>query len=252
MGTQSQNSSEPPLLERTRRLEAVKMTMPLLARANLDGVDCANLEDDSGEPCIYVVDDHQMVREALGGLFRSVGYRVQLFDSGTDFMEAGFPDACCCLVLDIRLPGISGLELQTHLKRKQIHIPIVFMTGHGDVPMSVGAMKAGAIDFLAKPFRDQDMLDAVARALDTDRKHREAEQPVSRLRTAFQSLTARERDVMKLVTTGLMNKQIAGMMKLSEITVKIHRGNVMRKMAARSLADLVRMVDLLSLGSTKL
>ena len=206
----------------------------------------------SDAPCIYVVDDDQSVREALGGLFRSVGYRVQLFGSTAEFMKVQPVNTSCCLVLDVRLPGVSGLELQNHLNREEIHIPVIFMTGHGDIPMSVRAMKAGAIDFLSKPFRDQDMLDAVAHALDTDRKRRYADQSVSAVRAAFESLTAREREVMQLVTSGLMNKQVAGKLDLSEITVKIHRGNVMKKMAAQSLADLVRMAELLGLGSTKL
>ena len=206
----------------------------------------------SDAPCIYVVDDDQSVREALGGLFRSVGYRVQLFGSTAEFMKVQPVNTSRCLVLDVRLPGVSGLELQNHLNREEIHIPVIFMTGHGDIPMSVRAMKAGAIDFLSKPFRDQDMLDAVAHALDTDRKRRYADQSVSAVRAAFESLTAREREVMQLVTSGLMNKQVAGKLDLSEITVKIHRGNVMKKMAAQSLADLVRMAELLGLGSTKL
>jgi len=206
----------------------------------------------SDAPCIYVVDDDQSVREALGGLFRSVGYRVQLFGSTAEFMKVQPVNTSRCLVLDVRLPGVSGLELQNHLNREEIHIPVIFMTGHGDIPMSVRAMKAGAIDFLSKPFRDQDMLDAVAHALDTDRKRRYADQSVSVVRAAFESLTAREREVMQLVTSGLMNKQVAGKLDLSEITVKIHRGNVMKKMAAQSLADLVRMAELLGLGSTKL
>lgn len=201
--------------------------------------------------CIYVVDDDQSVRESLSSLFRSVGYRVEVFGSTADFMKMRRLDGSCCLVLDVRLPGVSGLDLQNHLNREQILIPIIFMTGHGDIPMSVRAMKAGAIDFLSKPFRDQDMLDAVAHALETDRKRRSSEQSVSAVKTAFESLTAREREVMILVTSGLMNKQVAGKLELSEITVKIHRGNVMRKMAAQSLADLVRMAELLSLGATK-
>ena len=205
----------------------------------------------SDVPCIYVVDDDQSVREALSSLFRSVGYHVQLFGSTADFMKVQPINIHCCLVLDVRLPGVSGLELQNHLNREQIRVPIIFMTGHGDIPMSVRAMKAGAIDFLSKPFRDQDMLDAVAQALDADRKHRDAEQSASGVRAAFETLSAREREVMQLVTSGLMNKQVAGKLDLSEITVKIHRGHVMKKMGAQSLADLVRMAELLSLGSAK-
>ena len=202
-------------------------------------------------PCIYVIDDDRSVRDALSSLFRSVGYKVQLFESTGEFMQAKRIDANSCLVLDIRLPGVSGLDLQSHLNREQIQIPIIFMTGHGDIPMSVRAMKAGAIDFLAKPFRDQDMLDAVATALETDRKRREADQSVAAVRSAFETLTPREREIMTFVTSGLMNKQVAGKLSLSEITVKIHRANVMRKMACQSLADLVRMAGLLGLNSPK-
>jgi FixJ family two-component response regulator len=151
-------------------------------------------------------------------------------------------------VLDIRLPGVSGLEFQDVLARAGIHIPIIFMTGHGDIPMSVKAMKAGAVDFLTKPFRDQDMLDAVTRALNQDRKRREGENSVSGLRARFESLTQREREVMSHVTSGLMNKQTAGLLKLSEITIKIHRGHVMKKMQARSLAELVRMAEALGIN----
>ena len=199
-------------------------------------------------PRIYVIDDDQSVRDALSSLFRSVGYRVQLFGSTNEFIQAKRADANSCLVLDIRLPGASGLDLQSHLKREQIPIPVIFMTGHGDVPMSVRAMKAGAIDFLSKPFRDQDMLDAVASALDADRKRRNADQSIAAVRSAFETLTAREREIMQLVTSGLMNKQVAGRLGLSEITVKIHRSNVMRKMGCQSLADLVRMASLLGLN----
>jgi FixJ family two-component response regulator len=200
---------------------------------------------------IYVIDDDRSVREALSSLFRSVGYKVQLFESTSEFMQAKRVDANSCLVLDIRLPGVSGLDLQSHLNREQIQIPIIFMTGHGDIPMSVRAMKAGAIDFLAKPFRDQDMLDAVAAALETDRKRREADQSVAAVRSAFETLTPREREIMQFVTSGLMNKQVAGKLGLSEITVKIHRANVMKKMACQSLADLVRMAGLLGMNSPK-
>jgi FixJ family two-component response regulator len=200
---------------------------------------------------IYVIDDDRSVREALSSLFRSVGYKVQLFESTSEFMQAKRADANSCLVLDIRLPGVSGLDLQSHLNREQIQIPIIFMTGHGDIPMSVRAMKAGAIDFLAKPFRDQDMLDAVAAALETDRKRREADQSVAAVRSAFETLTPREREIMQFVTSGLMNKQVAGKLGLSEITVKIHRANVMKKMACQSLAELVRMAGLLRLNLPK-
>lgn len=205
----------------------------------------------STEPCIYVVDDDQSVRDALSSLFRSVGYKVQLYGATADFMQAKRGDGNSCLVLDIRLPGVSGLDLQTHLNREQIPIPVIFMTGHGDIPMSVRAMKAGAIDFLGKPFRDQDMLDAVANALDADRKRREADGSMAGIRAAFETLTNREREIMVFVTAGLMNKQVAGNLGLSEITVKIHRASVMKKMGCQTLADLVRAASLLGLDTSK-
>jgi FixJ family two-component response regulator len=204
------------------------------------------------EPVILIVDDDEALRDALGSLFRSVGFKVEMFGSAAELLQYRFPDVPSCLVLDIRLPRLSGLDLQAELAKANIKIPIVFMTGHGDIPMSVKAMKAGAIDFLAKPFRDQDMLDAVAVALDRDRQRRHAEKQLSNLRASFDTLTQREREVMSLVATGLMNKQIAGELGVSEITVKIHRGHVMRKMGARSLADLVRMVEMLGANSSVL
>ena len=203
------------------------------------------------EPTVFVVDDDESMREALHSLFRSVSLRVETFGSTADFLRSTLPDAASCLVLDVRLPGLSGLDFQAELAKANIHIPIIFMTGHGDIPMSVQAMKAGAVDFLTKPFRDQDMLDAVAAALERDRKRRKEEHRIADLRTRFEGLTEREREVMVLVTAGLMNKQIAGELGLSEITVKIHRGHVMRKMAARSLADLVRMAEVLGVRRDK-
>jgi FixJ family two-component response regulator len=191
------------------------------------------------------------VREALGDLFNSVGLRTQLFGTAAELLNCELPDAPSCLVLDIRLPGLSGLDFQTQLAQANIHIPIIIMTGHGDIPMSVRAMKAGAIDFLTKPFRDQDILDAVTRAIERDRERRDSENARADLRALFASLTPREREIMKLVTTGMMNKQIAAEVSLSEITVKIHRGHVMKKMGARSLADLVRMAETLELHSAK-
>jgi len=207
--------------------------------------------DKTDEPCIYIVDDDQSVRDALSSLFRSVGYKVQLYGATQDFIDAKRGDGNSCLVLDIRLPGASGLDLQNHLNREQIPIPVIFMTGHGDIPMSVRAMKAGAIDFLAKPFRDQDMLDAVANALEADRKRRASDDSMGTVRAAYQTLTSREREVMGFVTAGLMNKQVAGNLGLSEITVKIHRASVMKKMGCQSLADLVRMASLLGLETKK-
>ncbi|WP_457939266.1 response regulator transcription factor [Mesorhizobium sp. 10J20-29] len=210
----------------------------------------ASQDSASPEVIVYIVDDDADLRDALSNLFRSVGLPVGVFGSATEFMESQLAEVPSCLVLDIRLPGVSGLDFQTQLIRAGIGMPIVFMTGHADVPMSVRAMKAGAIDFLTKPFRDQDMLDAVYSAIEVDRKRRQADADVAGLNELYDSLTKREREVMQLVTRGLMNKQIAGELGLSEITVKIHRGNVMRKMAVRSVADLVRAAERLEIGST--
>jgi FixJ family two-component response regulator len=197
------------------------------------------------EPTVLIIDDDASIRQALQSLFRSVGLRVEMFGSAAELLQSKLPNVASCLVLDIRLPGVSGLDFQADLAKADVHIPIIFITGHGDIPMSVQAMKAGAVDFLTKPFRDQDMLDAVTRAIERDRKRRETEKGVSDLRHLFESLTPREREVLALVTAGLMNKQIAAELGVSEITVKIHRGHVMRKMGARSFADLVRMAEIL-------
>jgi len=200
---------------------------------------------------VYIVDDDALLRDALSRLFRSVGLQAQLFGSARELLQSKRAETASCLVLDVRLPGVSGLDFQTELAKAGIHMPIIFMTGHGDIPMSVRAMKAGAIDFLTKPFRDQDMLDAVTMALERDRKRREIERTKSDLQTRFEALTPREREVMVHVTAGLLNKQIAVETNLAEITVKIHRGHVMKKMAARSLADLVRMAEILEIRSSK-
>ncbi len=205
----------------------------------------------AAERIVFVVDDDVAMRETLSSLFRSVGLRVELFGSAREFTLIKMPDAASCLVLDIRLPGVSGLDFQAELAEADIHIPIIFMTGHGDIPMSVQAMKAGAIDFLTKPFRDQDMLDAVVRALERDQKRRDSEKAVAELRVRFDSLTSREREVIALVVDGLMNKQIAAKLGVTEITVKVHRVNMMRKMKARSVIDLVGMADLLGIRRPK-
>lgn len=196
---------------------------------------------------VIVVDDDAELRDALANLFQSVGMEVSVFGSAPELLRAKLPDVPSCLVLDIRLPGVSGLDFQGQLARLEMHLPIVFMTGHGDIPMSVRAMKAGAVDFLAKPFRDQDMLDAVAVAIERDRERRVTHQSAGLLRERYAALTPRESEVMRYVTKGLLNKQIAGEMELAEITVKIHRGNMMRKMKAGSVAELVRMAESLAI-----
>jgi FixJ family two-component response regulator len=202
-------------------------------------------------PTVFVIDDDEDMRDALGNLFASVGHEVKLFGSTAEFLEKAPADAPGCLVLDVRLPGMSGLDFQSKLLDTNAQIPIIFMTGHGDIPMSVRAMKAGAVDFLTKPFRDQDMLDAVGRAIETDRVRRSSQQATSGVRESFARLSPREREVMTLVTRGLMNKQVAYELGLSEITVKLYRGQAMRKMGAGSLADLVRMAELLALHKSQ-
>ena len=202
----------------------------------------------ANEPIVFVIDDDAPMREALGNLFRSVGLQVEVFGSASEFLQSKLPGVPGCLILDIRLPRLSGLDFQAELAKAGIHIPIIFITGHGDIPMSVKAMKAGAIDFLTKPFRDQDMLDAVTTAIERDRGSRNEARILSDLHALFATLTPREREVMALVTAGLMNKQIAAEIGIAEITVKIHRGHIMRKMAAKSLPDLVRMAEMLGIG----
>lgn len=197
----------------------------------------------------FIVDDDDSLRAALDSLFRSVGMETRLFASAAAFLSEPHPEGPACLVLDVRLPGANGLDFQDQLIEMGVPIPIVFMTGHADVPMSVRAMKAGAVDFLAKPFRDQDMLDAVASALERDRARRANLSKADNIRTRFATLSPREQQVMTLVSAGKLNKQVAGDLDLSEITVKIHRGSAMRKMGAKSLADLVRMAEALGLSA---
>ncbi len=198
-----------------------------------------------GEPIVLVVEDDPLVRASMESLLHSAGLRSQAYSSAREVLEAQLPDGVCCFVMDVRLPHISGFDLQAELARRGYEIPIVFITGHGDIPMSVRAMKAGAVDFLAKPFRDQDMLDAVSAALTRDRARREGNAGLAVLRARFGTLSPREKEVMTLVVSGLLNKQVAAALGLSEITVKLHRSNMMRKMEARTLAGLVHMAEAL-------
>jgi FixJ family two-component response regulator len=208
----------------------------------------ATVQTSSDDPIVLIVDDDPSMRRALTNLFQSVGLRVEAFGSAAEIMEANPPAVPSCLVLDIRLPGSSGFDLQSDLAKANIHTPIIFITGHGDIPMTVRAMKSGAIDFLTKPVRDQDMLDAVRAAIERDRKRRNAEESVAGVRSRFEGLSARQRDILTLVASGLMNKQVAAELGLAEITVKIYRGQIMRRMGAKSLADLVRMVEALGIS----
>jgi FixJ family two-component response regulator len=200
---------------------------------------------------VFIIDDDASLREALKRTMRSVGLDAEAFGSTTEFLQSVRPDVASCLILDVRLPGLSGLDFQAELAKTGTSIPIIFITGHADIPMTVKAMKAGALEFLTKPVRDQDLLDAVRVALDRDRARREHDESVSALRGRLATLTARERQIIELVTSGLMNKQIAGELGVSEITVKVHRGNLMKKMGAKSVAELVRMADLLDITSHK-
>ena len=189
---------------------------------------------------VYVIDDEESIREALNSLIRSVGLKVATFASAQDFLQSPRPDVPACLILDVRMPGLSGLDLQRELAEANIHIPIIFITGHGDIPMSVRAMKAGAVEFLTKPFRDQDLLDAIQQALERDRRARSQQADSAELRNRYQSLTPREAEVFALVVKGMLNKQIALQLGTSEITVKLQRGNVLRKVQAVSVGQLIR------------
>ena len=199
------------------------------------------------ESIVFIIDDDLSMRRALTNLFQSVGLEVEAFGSASELLKSKLPEVASCLVLDIRLPGLSGLDLQTELAKANVRIPIIFITGHGDIPMTVRAMKGGAVDFLTKPFRDQDLLDAVVGAIDKDRKRRESDKTVASLQALFETLSSREREVLAFVAAGLMNKQIAAELDLAEITVKIYRGHIMKKMQAKSLADLIRMTEALGI-----
>jgi FixJ family two-component response regulator len=200
---------------------------------------------------VFVIDDDASMRGAISSLIRSVGLRAEVFASVSEFLAHKPSDTTSCLILDVRLPGVSGLEFQSKLSKANAEIPIIFITGHGDIPMTVKAMKAGAVEFLTKPFRDQDLLDAIQVALERARVKEEKDKAVSDLKRNFSALTPREQEVMAWISGGLLNKQVAAEIGVTEITVKVHRGNVMRKMAAKSFADLVRMADLLGIRRTK-
>ncbi len=204
-------------------------------------------EATSGQSIVFVIDDDASLGASVSSLLRSVGLQARVFASTSEFLQEKRPNVPSCMVLDVRLPGVSGIDFQADLSKRNIHIPIVFMTGHGDIPMSVRAMKAGAVEFLTKPFRDQDMLDAVQLALERDLNRIESERASSELKLSFEALTPREQEIMGLVSSGLMNKQVAGKIGLSEITVKVHRGRVMQKMGAKTLADLVRIAEALGI-----
>jgi len=204
-------------------------------------------EATSGQSIVFVIDDDASLGASVSSLLRSVGLQARVFASTSEFLQEKRPNVPSCMVLDVRLPGVSGIDFQADLSKRNIHIPIVFMTGHGDIPMTVRAMKAGAVEFLTKPFRDQDMLDAVQLALERDLSRIESEKAASGLKSKFETLTPREQEIMALVASGLMNKQVAGKIGLSEITVKVHRGRVMQKMGAKTLADLVRIAEALGI-----
>jgi FixJ family two-component response regulator len=213
--------------------------------------EAANKEKMQCQQMVFIIDDDVLLRDAIKNLLHSVGLHAETFGTTAEFLQVKLPEVPRCLILDVRLPGVSGLDFQGELDHLGQHMPIIFMTGYGDIPMSVRAMKAGAVEFLTKPFRDQDLLDSVRVALERDREQRHRDQVIAKVRTAFETLTSREQEVIALVTSGRMNKQIAGDLGISEITVKVHRGNATHKLGARSLAELVRMADVLGIQRGK-
>jgi len=233
----------------TRNKIGATLAHPAASAGKNAAIDAAFVRG-SQDPVVFIIDDDVAVRESLHSLFRDVRVQAEVFGSTTELLASRQPDAASCLVLDIRLPGMSGLDFQTQLARTNIDVPIIFITGYADIPMAVRAMKAGAVDFLTKPFREQDLLDAVATAIARDRMRRKSEEVASEMRARFETLSAREREVMALVTCGLMNKQVAAKTGLAEATVKMHRGQAMRKMGAKSIADLVKMAEILGDGIT--
>jgi len=231
----------------TRNKIGAALAHPAAPAGKSAAIDLA-LARGSQDPVVFIIDDDVAVRESLHSLFKDVRLQAELFGSATELLASKLLDAASCLVLDIRLPGMSGLDFQAQLARTNIDIPIIFITGYADIPMAVRAMKAGAVDFLTKPFREQDLLDAVATAIARDRMRRKSEEVAFKMRARFETLSAREREVMALVTCGLMNKQVAAKTGLAEATVKMHRGQAMRKMGAKSIADLVKMAEILGDG----
>jgi len=235
----------------SRRLPVIAMQKPAMVTTPRGNGPLKENKRPASLPVVFIVDDDASVRGALSSLIRSIGLQVETFTSAQEFFGAKRPDAVSCLILDVRLPGLSGLDFQAELTKAKIQIPIIFITGHGDIPMSVKAMKAGAVEFLTKPFRDQDLLDAIQVALERGRASQANEKALSELRAKYATLTPREQEVMGWVTGGLLNKQVAAEIGVTEITVKVHRGKVTRKMGAKSLADLVKMADILGVRRTK-